>query len=436
MSVDIGLPTAGRTDTPTGEAHAALRLTVVEFLGTGGMIHYAYELCDALSRAGADVTLLTSTDYELDALPHSFRVDKRFRLWPHHDPTRSENHRRSRAGQIAARGQRALRRLARAIRFVLAWLVLLRALDRRTADVVQFGTLRFPFESLFLRLLARRGYVLADICHEPELRERRPGAVRALVARASGGTYAQFGTVFLHGAYNRDLFCRLYPDVADRAVAIRIGSLRIFETLARDGTESELRRRYGLDSATRAIVYFGHLVQSKGVDVLVRAHALVYPETGTPLIIAGYPSKLFDVAELVALIRELNVTGSTILDLRYVPSDEVAALMSIATMVALPYRSASQSAALQVAYTFGRPVVATRVGGLPEAVEDGRSGLLVAPESTAELAEAIKAIICSPERAAEMGTYARKLALGKFSWDSVAAEMLSTYEPLVDRRAS
>ena len=436
MGTSLGSSTTARAGTRGGESHAALRLTVVEFLGTGGMIHYAYELCDALSRAGSEVTLMTSTDYELDALPHSFRVDKRFRLWPHHDPTNPETHRRSRVGRSAARGRRALRRLARAVRLVMAWFVLVRALDRREVDVVQFGTLRFPFETLFLRFLARQGYVLADVCHEPELRERPAGAFRALVARTAGGAYAQFDTVFLHGAYNRNLFSDLHSGVADRAVAIRIGNHRIFERLARDGAERELRRRYGLGAETPAVVYFGHLVPSKGVDVLVRAHALSYPETGTPLVIAGYPSKLFDVARLEALTRTLNVEDSTILDLRYVPSDEVAALMAIATIVALPYRSASQSGALQVAYTFGRPVVATRVGGLPEAVDDGRSGVLVAPESPAELADAIKAILCSPGRAAEMGTYARQLAHGRFSWDSVAAEMLSVYEPLLDARRS
>jgi len=50
------------------------RIVVVEPDGAGGMIHYAYQMCSALSAAGAEVTLITRTDYELAALPHTFQV--------------------------------------------------------------------------------------------------------------------------------------------------------------------------------------------------------------------------------------------------------------------------------------------------------------------------------------------------------------------------
>jgi hypothetical protein len=58
------------------------RIVVVEPDGAGGMIHYAYQMCTALAAGGADVTLITSTSYELAALPHSFRVIPMMRLWP------------------------------------------------------------------------------------------------------------------------------------------------------------------------------------------------------------------------------------------------------------------------------------------------------------------------------------------------------------------
>ena len=405
-----------------------IRLTVVEPLGTGGMIHYAYALCGALGEAGLEVTLLTSSDYELAALPHTFQVDTRLRLWPHHDPAQA-------TGGATARLRRAVRRAARGVKLVRAWVVVVRALDGRTTDVVQFGTLRFPFESVFLRVLARRGLVLADLCHEPELRERG-GLVARLVAAVSGATYARFDAVFVHGTYNREQFCRLHPEAAARTHAIQVGNQGMFELLERgDATvEDGLRRRYGVPVGKRAVVFFGHLVPSKGVDVLVRAQALAYPTTGVPLIVAGYPSKLFDAQGLRSLVHELGMEESVVLDLRYLPNDEVAALMRIATLAVMPYRSASQSGAIQVAYTFGRPVIATAVGGLPEVVDDRRSGLLVAPESPTQLADALIEILAEPGRAEEMGRYALALSRERFTWDVPARQIADVYRSLVGRR--
>ena len=59
-------------------------------------------------------------------------------------------------------------------------------------------------------------------------------------------------------------------------------------------------------------------------------------------------------------------------------------------MVVLPYRSATQSAIVQTAFGRGKPVITTNVGGLAEAVEDGRTGLIVPPENPPALAEAIE----------------------------------------------
>jgi len=63
-----------------------LRLFVVETMGSGGMIHYAYQLCTALAQVGVDVTLVTTVDYELRELPHNFAIAPLLRLWPMFDP--------------------------------------------------------------------------------------------------------------------------------------------------------------------------------------------------------------------------------------------------------------------------------------------------------------------------------------------------------------
>ena len=74
---------------------------------------------------------------------------------------------------------------------------------------------------------------------------------------------------------------------------------------------------------------------------------------------------------------------------RFIPNDEAALLFSAADASLLPYRSASQSGVVQLSFAYGRPVIATRVGGLPAAVEDGVDGILCEP-AAADVAAAIE----------------------------------------------
>src|SRR5262249_27351393 len=98
-----------------------------------------------------------------------------------------------------------------------------------------------------------------------------------------------------------------------------------------------------------------------------------------------------------------------------------------AAVVVLPYRSASQSAVVQLAFAFAKPVVATRVGGLPEVIEENRTGLLVAPSDQAAMAAAIASLLADPPLRHSMGTRASEFAASHHSWDRIAEMTLRMY---------
>ena len=79
-----------------------------------------------------------------------------------------------------------------------------------------------------------------------------------------------------------------------------------------------------------------------------------------------------------------------------------------------------------------RPVVATRVGGVPEAVLDGRTGLLVEPNDVQALTDAVRSLLCDLDRARTLGQNARPLALKKFDWDT---HVVAQYNALYSRLA-
>jgi alpha-maltose-1-phosphate synthase len=81
----------------------------------------------------------------------------------------------------------------------------------------------------------------------------------------------------------------------------------------------------------------------------------------------------------------------------------------------------------------GTAVVGTRVGGIPEVVVDGETGLLVPPDDPAALAAALNALILDPARAAAMGAAGRKRAATEFGWDAIAAQTVQLYDALLSQ---
>ena len=77
------------------------------------------------------------------------------------------------------------------------------------------------------------------------------------------------------------------------------------------------------------------------------------------------------------LVAQLGLQDAVLLVNRYVPNEEIGVYFSAADVVVLPYLEATQSGVAQIAFAFERPVITTKVGGLAETIEHGRSGLIV-----------------------------------------------------------
>jgi glycosyltransferase involved in cell wall biosynthesis len=414
-----------------------LRLVLVEPNGSGGLIHYTYQLCTALADEGVDVTLLTGKEYELAHLPHNFRVNNLLDLWSLFDPQASQS---AHANPWQRRWHKLrwnVRRGQRAIRLLSAWVSLTRTVIALKPDIVQFSKIHFPFEAIFLAQMRRRGLTLTQICHEFEPRETLPALLSSLSVRAYADIYKNFSAIFFHANENCEKFLSLFPFVDEKKTHIipHGNSSWLLKHFPQDHDLGALRQRYGVKPKQPVVLFFGLLAPSKGIQDLIEAFALVRQSSDANLLIAGYPTKHFNMAELKQKIADLDLTEHVVLDTRYIPLEEVGALIRLATVAVYPYLSSTQSGALQVAYTFGRPVVATIVGGLPEAVEHGRSGFLVPPESPSALAQGILKLVNNRELTKVMGEYARHLSETRFSWRSVARQMIQVYDGLLQKES-
>ena len=281
--------------------------------------------------------------------------------------------------------------------------------------------------------MRRRGLTLTQICHEFELRESHQGLFSSINVRAYADIYKNFSAIFFHARENCEKFLKLYPFVDNKRTHIipHGNSSWLLKYFPQTHDWGRLRQRYGLKPGQPVILFFGLLAPSKGIEDLIEAFALVRQSSDAKLLIAGYPTKRINIDELKRRIAELGLNEHVVLDPRYISLEEVGPLMGLATVAVYPYRSSTQSGALQVAYTFGRPVVATTVGGLPEAVEHGRSGFLVPASSPTELATGILKLVTNHELAKVMGEYARHLSETRFSWKTVARQILKVYDQLL-----
>lgn len=404
-----------------------LRVCVVEPTNGGGLVHFAYQLCTALASEGADVTLIVGTEYELNSLPHNFRIERLLHLWKGHE-TRTQHTLSNPCLHLWKKAFRAGRRMVRALRYVLTWCSLLLYLMRTRPCLIQFSHFDHSVDALFVPFLRSLGFTLSQVCHEFEAREGS-GWLDRLLARLFERAYHSFSAIFLLSQNSQEHFLERFPSIDSRKTSvIPIGNSEWLLHVQAPPGSVNLRERYGLRAGDQTVLFFGLLAPSKGVETLIDAFHLLPARADTRLVIAGYPTKHFDMPTIRRRIERLGIGDRTVLDLRYVPLEEIGALMDLATVVVYPYRSSTQSASLQVAYTFGKPVIAMAVGGLPEVVEDGKSGFLVPPDSPEALAEKISVLIHSPARAREMGCYARHLSSTRFTWDRVARQMMTLYK--------
>ncbi|MFP3899978.1 MAG: glycosyltransferase [Acidimicrobiia bacterium] len=145
---------------------------------------------------------------------------------------------------------------------------------------------------------------------------------------------------------------------------------------------------------TVRLLFFGLVRHYKGVDVLLRALPRVLRERPVHLVIAG---EFWDRPEdHRALARTLGVERHVEFRAGYVPDDELPRLFGTTDLVVAPYRSATQSGAVEMAFGAGLPVVASRVGGLAHQVRDGTNGLLVPPDDPEALSRALLDATAAP----------------------------------------
>ncbi len=215
------------------------------------------------------------------------------------------------------------------------------------------------------------------LCHNPLPHERRP--VDRILTKFALKKSEYF---IVHSTECKDTIVNIFPDVP-----VAVGVHPTYDVF-NQGTFDVKAVRKELDLTSKTLLFFGYVRKYKGLQHLLRAMpAILKKHPDVRLLVVGeFWGDKQDYLDMIAKYKLQDVVR--IVD-SYVPNEEVGKYFSVSDLVVLPYESATNSGIVQTSFGFEVPVLVTAVGGLPEVVTDGVSGLVVPPQDPKAIAEAV-----------------------------------------------
>jgi len=196
----------------------------------------------------------------------------------------------------------------------------------------------------------------------------------------------------------------------------------LFDNFGEALKKDEAKKKLGLDTNSNYALFFGFIRDYKGLDLALQAiGSPVLHNSNIRLLIAG--EFYSDEEKYQQLIDELGIRDRIVLKTDFIPDSEVKIYFSACDVVVQPYKTATQSGISQIAYHFNKPMIVTRVGGLPEIVPDGKVGFVVPPVGE-DIAAALKRFY--DENLEAQFSSAAKKEKEKYSWN----RMVETIENL------
>jgi starch synthase len=208
-------------------------------------------------------------------------------------------------------------------------------------------------------------------------------------------------------------------------------------TLYAPSTASDVLDRYDIDRSRPIALFVGRITRQKGLSHLLAAAPQIDPSVQLVLC-AGAPDTAEIAAETTAAVEALSSRRSGVVWVRdMLPRTDLVQLLTRATVFVCPSVYEPLGIVNLEAMACETAVVASAVGGIPEVVADGLTGLLVPclavepAEFQAGLAAAVNELALNPERAAAMGLAGRERAVREFGWDTIAHRTVELYESVL-----
>lgn len=218
--------------------------------------------------------------------------------------------------------------------------------------------------------------------------------------------------IVVHGQYLRNIVVGDQGVAAGRVHVIPHGEYGFFRQW----------QNPNLKKIPRSVLLFGRMYPYKGLDTLLQSLKIL-ERRGRPvrLILAGS-------GDLTPYRARLASLDQPLIENRFIKDQEVISYFQQAEAVVLPYKEASQSGIIPIAFPAGVPVIATRVGALPEILQHEKNALLVEPDQPLQLADAIERVLQDPILRATLIQGGKTTAETRLAWPAIARQYRHIYE--------
>lgn len=385
-----------------------MQVVMIEPIGYSGIRYYTEQLIRHLLLENVEVSLITARDYE--RLPMAA---------PYHIHT------------VIGGCNRSENRIRRGIDYAVNHLKVARIINDSNPDLVHFQDCLVSGIDLLLMLwLKKQKIPFVYTVHDLDRAEMKyTDRVRIILNRAIyRNIYHQAQNLIVHTNADMQRMINEFGVTRSKISLIEYGNFSLQIQHANIPTKEESRRELGIPINVPVGLFFGDQRYSKGLDILFQAIPRVLAEIPEfRLIIAGETRTEYR-AEFLSMMKRVDFQSSIIVDNRFIPAEEVPKYFAASDMVILPYRSISQSAVVHLAFSLGRPVVASRIGGLAEVVEEGITGIFVdQTENPEELASKIIYAAKHLDWLAMLGQNALRQSKDRFSWHKIAKKTKEVY---------
>lgn len=293
------------------------------------------------------------------------------------------------------------------------YFMLLVFLMRQKFDVIHLAWPPNIYE--FCLYFLRRRMILT--VHDPFPHTSHDTFIVRLRRKAAFGLIPKF--VILNKAQRKD-FLDYYHLESDRVINSRLSKYTYLETIVPSTTQISPKETY--------ILFAGRISPYKGLDFLLPAMEKVHNACpDCHLVVAGGGKFHFDISHYQTLdyIDFRN---------RFIPDDELVALLRGAAFVVCPYTDATQSGVIMSAFAFNKPVIATDVGGLPEMVRNQQYGSIVKEKNVEMLAQSMIELWKNPATSQKYAeNIKRDYSEGELSWNKISHDLFAEYAKISEK---
>ncbi len=378
------------------------RLLLIEQGGNGGVCHYTFELTNALADQGAEVGLFTATDYELEDKERTFTLYNKIK-WCRNDLLKKLK----------------LNKILNIVYYLLALFSLAGIILKNKYKIVHIQGMYFlPMNVLTVCVIKLLGCQFVFTPHNTFQRYNKKSFESLYL-----WLLKQAKKIVVHSAFDKERLSTHYLIDPGKVEVIPHGNYGFFKS-NQSSLEAPKQR-----SIKKNILFFGYIRPDKGLEYLIEGFASFLkdaPDQSEYLLkIVGRPEGSFEKYE--ELIRKFGVDSNIDKVLEYIPFEKVEEYFQETDLIVLPYIEISQSGVLQLAMSFGKPLIVTNVGGLPEIIKDNLNGFVVPVKDSGAIAQKLILAFQSMDQLEEMGKKNLELSETEFSWTAISKSTLDMY---------